>query len=87
MEKSANQLWKESGTSLSFADWIEREKDKGTSIANKLLEDIVTPFQVKTETDNNTLKISKTFLGMPDWVLIVGVAIISGAIYYKYNKK
>ena len=33
--KSANQLWKESNTSLSFKDWIEREKGKGIFILNK----------------------------------------------------
>jgi len=33
--KSANQLWKESNTSLSFKDWIEREKEKGIFILNK----------------------------------------------------
>ena len=27
--KSANQLWKESNTSLSFKDWLDREKEKG----------------------------------------------------------
>ena len=35
MDKSANQLWKESNTSLSFKDWIEREKEKGIFILNK----------------------------------------------------
>jgi hypothetical protein len=33
--KSPNRLWRESGTSLSFADWIQREKDKGAFLANK----------------------------------------------------
>lgn len=33
--KSANQLWKESNTSLSFKDWLEREKQKGKFILNK----------------------------------------------------
>lgn len=33
--KSANQLWKESNTSLSFKDWLEREKQKGKFIPNK----------------------------------------------------
>ena len=33
--KSANQLWKESNTSLSFKDWLEREKDKGVFIPNR----------------------------------------------------
>jgi hypothetical protein len=28
IEKSANQLWKESGTTLSFKDWLNREKRK-----------------------------------------------------------
>jgi hypothetical protein len=48
MEKSANQLWRESGTSLSFKDWIQREKDKGVQIKNKLLENVVGSMQ---ETD------------------------------------
>lgn len=33
--KSANQLWKESNTSLSFKDWLDREKQKGNFIPNK----------------------------------------------------
>lgn len=28
--KSKNQLWKESGTSLRFKDWLDRETMKGT---------------------------------------------------------
>jgi hypothetical protein len=35
LTKSANQLWRESGTSLSFKDWLDREKDKGKFIPNK----------------------------------------------------
>jgi hypothetical protein len=34
IDKSANQLYKESGTTLSFKDWIEREKTKGVHIPN-----------------------------------------------------
>jgi hypothetical protein len=37
-KKSPNKLWRESGTSLSFADWIQREKDKGAFLANKKFE-------------------------------------------------
>lgn len=33
--KSANQLWRESNTTLSFKDWLEREKPKGKFIPNK----------------------------------------------------
>lgn len=36
--KSANQIWKECGTTLSFKDWIQREKDKGRFLPNRLLE-------------------------------------------------
>ena len=28
VDKSANQLWKESNTSLPFSVWIEREKEE-----------------------------------------------------------
>lgn len=31
MEKSANKRWKESGTTLSFKEWIERENQKKAS--------------------------------------------------------
>ena len=33
--KSANQLWKESNTTLTFKDWLDREKEKGKFIPNK----------------------------------------------------
>ena len=32
--KSANQLYRESGTTLPFKEWIEREKAKGIYIPN-----------------------------------------------------
>lgn len=35
LTKSANQLWRESNTSLSFKDWLDREKEKGRFIPNK----------------------------------------------------
>ena len=38
--KSANQLWKESNTSLSFKDWLDREKLKGNFIPNKKFKGI-----------------------------------------------
>lgn len=37
-QKSPNKIWRESGTTLSFADWIQREKDKGAYLANKKFE-------------------------------------------------
>ena len=38
VNKSPNKLWRESGSSLSFADWIQREKDKGAFLTNKKFE-------------------------------------------------
>jgi hypothetical protein len=34
MEKSANKLWKESGSTLSFKEWINRENQKKESGGN-----------------------------------------------------
>ena len=36
--KSPNRLWRESGTTLSFANWIQREKDKSNFLINKKFE-------------------------------------------------
>ena len=58
MEKSANQLWRESNTSLSFKDWIQREKDKGVQIKNKLLEDVVGSVK---ETKQDDTELNKRF--------------------------
>jgi len=40
INKSANQLWKESNTTLSFKDWLDREKEKGKFIPNKKFKGI-----------------------------------------------
>ena len=84
MEKSANQLWRESGTSLSFKDWIQREKDKGVEIKNKLLEDVVDSFKEANETD--TVKIKRFDFGIPKWVVYTGVSILTFAVVYKLYK-
>jgi hypothetical protein len=39
-KKSANQLWKESNTTLSFKDWLDREKEKGKFIPNKKFQGV-----------------------------------------------
>jgi hypothetical protein len=93
-EKSANQLWRESGTTLSFKDWIEREKEKGMLIPNKLVSDsislIKTNLGIKDATvENFELQDtnSNTILGLNKWVLISSVLIIAGAIGYNIYKK
>jgi hypothetical protein len=37
MEKSANQRWKESGSTLKFKDWIDRENNKKQSEEHDVL--------------------------------------------------
>jgi hypothetical protein len=87
MEKSANQLFRESGTSLSFADWIEREKNKGVAITNKLLEDIVAPYANVEEEEDKLFILSKSSLGIPNWVIITGISVIGFTLIYKYLYK
>ena len=83
MEKSANQLWRESGTSLSFKDWIQREKDKGVQIKNKLLENVVDSFK---ETDEQYTIDTTVAFGIPKWVVYTGVSILTFAVVYKLYK-
>jgi hypothetical protein len=47
-QKSPNRLWRESGTSLSFADWIQREKEKGAFLKNQKFENFSNANGIKT---------------------------------------
>jgi hypothetical protein len=47
-QKSPNKLWRESGTSLGFAEWIQREKDKGVFLKNKKFENFSNINGIKT---------------------------------------
>jgi hypothetical protein len=44
MEKSANKRWKESGSTLSFKDWIDRENKKNEPFEGELI-----PFKEETK--------------------------------------
>jgi len=37
MEKSANKRWKESGSTLTFKDWIDRENKKNESFSGNFI--------------------------------------------------
>lgn len=96
IEKSANQLWKESGTTLSFKDWINREKKKFVNFngnsnvmmvnepLNKEIKDTLSSIRksvgYKTEVE------SKTVFGVNQTIIIVvGLSIVAFATY-KYLK-
>lgn len=100
MEKSANKRWRESGTTLNFKDWIDRENKKKDNVDNFL------PFdanQSVKDTINETLNRSKEemkvisgyktkpdntkFLGLDKKVLLFSSVIVLGSVgYLLYNK-
>ena len=93
-QKSANQLWKESGTSLSFKDWIEREKDKGNFILNKKVQDTISSmkdkmlntFEKGITTENKTNN-TKGFLGLSKVAVGLSLFIVIGSIAYTIYQK
>jgi hypothetical protein len=92
--KSANQIWKESGTTLSFADWIQREKEKGNFLPNKMVSDITESIKdslgianpsnpALTAKPNTSGKVA----GLSKWVLVGSLVVITGAVIYSVVKK
>jgi hypothetical protein len=63
-QKSPNKLWRESGTSLSFADWIEREKNKGKFMVNKKFEVFFNSSGIESTKDfvSNNIEKSKEWI-------------------------
>jgi hypothetical protein len=64
--KSPNRLWRDSGTSLSFADWIQREKEKGAFMKNKKFENFsnVNGLQTPQEFIQDSIEKAKNELGI-----------------------
>jgi len=95
--KSANQLWKESGSTLSFKEWLQREKDKGRFLPNKQLVEFNSFNSEKELTENqqiiqDTLKAKKDIsvpqkVGLDKIVIILSLGLILGAISYRIYKK
>lgn len=96
MEKSLNQRWKESNTTLSYKEWRRREDDKmasfdglssikekvvGSSILDKAKADMKVKGGYKEEIS------TKNVLGINKYVLVVGAILIVGAIGYKLYKR
>jgi hypothetical protein len=82
--KTANQLYRESGSTLSFAEWLEREKAKGTEMVNAeikaAIERLNNGQEQRTRATND--------LGLNKNVMVLGVIIIGAAIVWAvYNKK
>jgi hypothetical protein len=97
MEKSANKKWKESGTSLSFKEWIDRENKKQESGSDTTFlpfdasqqvqdsyEDVISQtdiLNVRTEEDKNKI------LGLDKRIFVFSSVIILGSLsFYFYSK-
>ena len=86
-QKSANQLYKESGTTLSFKDWIEREKTKGVHIPN-----VEANAEMMSMLGEDEEKVSQTKQPMQNKVLVRNIAIgltiviLAGVAYRFYMK-
>lgn len=82
--KTANQLYKESGSTLPFKDWIEQEKEKGMFIKNDTLTSVVeSVLNSKDTTKPVSATKSDKILGLSKPVIITSISIIVLAIGYK----
>ncbi len=92
--KSANQLYKESGSSLPFKEWIAREKDKGTfmyanGLQSKINEVIAANISESQESQPEPELPKNTILGLNKYLVIsVGVLLVAavGVAIYKRKK-
>lgn len=88
-DKSKNQLWKESGTSLTFKEWMDREVQKGTFVTKDVLDNSsatikkITGLNEKPSPNIN----SDTILGLNKWVVLSSILVIGFAISYNVYKK
>jgi hypothetical protein len=93
--KTANQRWRESGTTLSFAKYMEREKLKMASftsdeqeiMVNKPLNDAIQDSlaMVNSAAGNKTSVSSNKIFGINKYVLYGAGIIVVAAIIYKIS--
>ena len=94
IEKSANKLWRESGTTLSFKEWLNREKKKydggarATIMMNKPLNDSIeeTLSFTGSPKPGKTSRFGST-LGVSNLIWVVAAVAVGGLIVYQIVKK
>lgn len=98
IEKSANRLWKESNTTLSFKDWLNREKTKfinfnggvaKTMIVNKPLNKEIgdTISEIRKSVGYKTESKNKSVFGINQNLLIISGIVLVAFVTYKIVKK
>ena len=87
---SANKLYKQSGSTLPFKDWLEREKAKGKFIPNvEAMEEFYNADGTE-QTPAETTEIKKADVDkaqMTSKILRVGLIVLLGYVIYKNYKK
>ena len=101
MEKSANKKWKESGTTLTFKEWIDRENQKKEPQGNFIPFDATPNYDVVQEIldrqkeDIQEISGYKTpekanpnlVLGLDKKILVFSSLLIIGSLaYYYYDR-
>jgi hypothetical protein len=97
MEKSANKRWKESGTSLSFKEWIDRENKKKEAKANFLPFDADINSQLKDSLNNEVISEvragykptaeNRKVFGLDKGVVIFSGILIAGSLGIYFYKR
>jgi len=87
---SANKLYKQSGSTLPFKDWLEREKAKGKFIPNvEAMEEFYNADGTE-QAPAETTEIKKADVDkaqMTSKILRVGLIVLLGYVIYKNYKK
>jgi hypothetical protein len=77
--KSVNQKYRESGSDMSFRDWLNSQADQGT------IRKIIEPKEMKFNADGTT---SLQLFGVDVKYIFIGALLITGGfIAYKKFKK
>lgn len=83
---SANKLYQESGSSLSFKEWLEREKAKGNFIPNaNALEQFNSVDGSESESENMEAKTPKT-INLVRNMAILGVLVVIAYVVISKKK-
>ena len=92
--KSANQLYRESGSSLPFKTWLEREKEKGTfmyanGLQSKINEAIAENIGDAAENAEPKATLpANTIFGLNKYVVIgLGVVVVAAIGYGIYKRR
>lgn len=87
---TANQMYKNSGSTLPFREWLNREKEKGVVIPQQGVTDKIDD-ELQEKLNGNEVNFiksgEKTVLGLNKTVLVVSVLIVLGAVGYTIYKK